>query len=371
MVAPMTMPEPWWSCCCLPGRQRKSGSSDRATFMRKVPEPDLRLLKRAASSGSTAPSGTRSRNSSFGGTLAATVRAAMRSPDASRTPAILPSSMMRPATGASQADAGAARLRRVRHGPGDGAHAADGMAPHAALAVDLAEAVVQQHVGRARRMRAGVGADDAVEGERALEHVALEPLIEEVGCALGEEIEQQALVGERKTHEPPAEARAADQLEDAAADVGRCLEGERAQEATRRARARRRRPAAARHPWPRTPPPRAAVGNHAVGHQQRAPLVHRPEVGDGPLDDLQAMPRELEIGDHDGVQQAHRVGGDRVAEARMELLGDGRPADHRVLFEHDDAQAGARQIGSAGEAVVPAADDGDVVGIVGHVPYVG
>ena len=102
MVAPMTMPEPWWSCCCLPGRHKKSGSSDSATFMRKVPEPDLRPLKRAASSGSTAPSGTRSRNSSFGGTLAATVRAAMRSPDASRTPATLPSSMMRPATGASR-----------------------------------------------------------------------------------------------------------------------------------------------------------------------------------------------------------------------------------------------------------------------------
>ena len=78
---------------CRAGRG-KSGSSDSATFMRKVPEPDLRPVKRAASSGSTAPSGTRSRNSSFGGTLAATARAAMRSPDASRTPATLPSSMM-------------------------------------------------------------------------------------------------------------------------------------------------------------------------------------------------------------------------------------------------------------------------------------
>ena len=37
----MTMPEPWWSCAGLPGRQRKSGSSDSATFMRKVPEPGL------------------------------------------------------------------------------------------------------------------------------------------------------------------------------------------------------------------------------------------------------------------------------------------------------------------------------------------
>ena len=51
----------------LPGRQVKSGSSQSATFMRNVPEPDLDADEARASSGSTASAGTRSRNSSFGG----------------------------------------------------------------------------------------------------------------------------------------------------------------------------------------------------------------------------------------------------------------------------------------------------------------
>jgi hypothetical protein len=48
-------------------------------------------------------------------------------------------------------------------------------------------------------VRAGIGADDGVEGERALHHLALEPTHEKIGRALGEEIEQQTLVGERET----------------------------------------------------------------------------------------------------------------------------------------------------------------------------
>ena len=55
-----------------------------------------------------------------------------------------------------------------RHGPGDGAHAADGVAPDAFLAVHLAEAVVQKNIGRAWRVGARIIADDAVEAVRAL-----------------------------------------------------------------------------------------------------------------------------------------------------------------------------------------------------------
>ena len=116
---------------------------------------------------------------------------------------------------------------------------------------------------------------------------------------------------------------------------------------------------------------RALPVGEAIGHQQIAALVHRPEVGDGTLDDPEPMAFQLQVGDDHRVEQAHRVGGHRVAEARMKLLGHGRAADHCILFEHDDAQARAGQVGGAGEPVVPGADDGDVVGIVGHVPFVG
>ena len=151
-----------------------------------------------------------------------------------------------------RADDGAARLGRARHGLRDGAHAADGVAPHPGFAVHLAEGVVQQHVGGAGREGAGVGADDAVEGQRALHHLALEPLRQVVRRALGEEVEQQPLVVEREADEAAAEARASDQLEDAAAGVGR-PPAARGRAGTRpHAPAPRRRPAAAPHPSRRT-----------------------------------------------------------------------------------------------------------------------
>ena len=66
------------------------------------------------------------------------------------------------------------------------------------LAVHLAETMVQQHVGRAGRRRRRIGSDDAVEGECRLDHVALEPAVEEIGGARGEQLEEQPLVGERE-----------------------------------------------------------------------------------------------------------------------------------------------------------------------------
>ena len=82
------------------------------------------------------------------------------------------------------------------------------------------------------------------------------------------------------------------------------------------------------------------------------------------------MPHQLEIADHDRIEQAHGVGCDRVAKARMELLGDRRAADDCILLQHDDAQTRARQIRGAGQPVVASTNDGNVMSVVGHVPYV-
>ncbi len=106
------------------------------------------------------------------------------------------------------ADLCATRLRGCGHSLRDGAHAADGMPPGAALAIHLAEAVVQEDVGGAGRRRGGVVADDAVEGEGRLDGVALEPAVEEVGGAAGEEIDEDALVGETQIEEALADAGA-------------------------------------------------------------------------------------------------------------------------------------------------------------------
>jgi hypothetical protein len=85
------------------------------------------------------------------------------------------------------------RLTGLGHGLGDRAHAADGVAPGALLAVHLAEGVVQQHIGRARRVRAGEVADHGVEAEAGLDRVALEPAVQEIAGALGEQVQQVAL----------------------------------------------------------------------------------------------------------------------------------------------------------------------------------
>ncbi|MHC2468786.1 hypothetical protein ACVIHD_007798 [Bradyrhizobium embrapense] len=69
---------------------------------------------------------------------------------------------------------------------------------------------------------------------------------------------------------------------------------------------------------------------------------------------------KLQVGDDLRVEQAHRVGGDRIAEARTKLFGDGGAADHLAAFHDPDLEPGHREIGRAGEAVVPRTDDDDV-----------
>ena len=75
-------------------------------------------------------------------------------------------------------------------------------------------------------------------------------------------------------------------------------------------------------------------------HQRQEPVLHQVEL----VDDLRP-------------QQAQRVGERREREARHQLLGDGGAADHRVLLEHQRAQAGLAEVRRVGEAVVAAADD--------------
>ena len=69
----------------------------------------------------------------------------------------------------------------------DGAHAADGVAPHALLAVHFAEDVMQQHVSGARRVRARQIADHRIEAEHGFDRIGLEPAIEHVAGRFAQE----------------------------------------------------------------------------------------------------------------------------------------------------------------------------------------
>ena len=95
-------------------------------------------------------------------------------------------------------DLGAVPARRARHRLRDRAHAADGVAPHALLAVHLAERVVQHHVGRAGGVGAGVIADDGVEAEQRLHQIVLETLVQHLAGRAREQVEQVALLLQRE-----------------------------------------------------------------------------------------------------------------------------------------------------------------------------
>ncbi len=245
------------------------------------------------------------------------------------------------------------------HGLGDRAHAADRMTPRALLAVHLAEHVMEQNIGRARRVGAGVVADHRVEAERRLDRLALEPAVQEGARALGEEVDEVALALERQLRQRAPLRRRPQQRLKPTARVRRGLERQIAQHVghavERGVVGRQSRCVAGGEP-----------GELGLGARKPAPNLQiaavrlRQHVGDRPLDDAQAALVQAHVGDHLRVQQADRVARRRVAEARVELFRHRRTADDRPALEHAHGHPGARQVEGADEAIVPAADDDGV-----------
>ncbi len=99
----------------------------------------------------------------------------------------------------------------------------------------------------------------------------------------------------------------------------------------------------------------------ACAGRKVAPVRQRQEVVELAHDDPEAVRLEIEIADHFGLQQRNRVRRDRVAKARMELLGDRRAADDAAAFEHEHLEAGLREVRGADKAVVAGADQDRVV----------
>ena len=81
--------------------------------------------------------------------------------------------------------------------------------------------------------------------------------------------------------------------------------------------------------------------------------------------DLEAVPRQVELADDLRPQQRHDVRADGELEAGEDLFGDRGAADHVPALEHEHLASRAREIRGSGEAVVPAADD-DHVGTSSH-----
>ncbi|MGY4226026.1 hypothetical protein ACVMIH_003387 [Bradyrhizobium sp. USDA 4503] len=98
----------------------------------------------------------------------------------------------------------------------------------------------------------------------------------------------------------------------------------------------------------------------AFAGQKIAAVGRGEEVLRAPLDDPEAVIGKFQVRHDLRIEQAHRVGGDRIAEARAKFFGDRGAADHVAAFHDLHAQPGHREIGRAGEAVVPRTDDNDV-----------
>ena len=98
----------------------------------------------------------------------------------------------------------------------------------------------------------------------------------------------------------------------------------------------------------------------ALAGQEIAAIGRGQEVLHAAFDDAQAVIGQLQVGNDLRVEQADRIGGHRIAEAGMEFLGHGGAADHLAALDHLHAQAGHREIGRAGEAVMPRTNDDNV-----------
>ena len=98
----------------------------------------------------------------------------------------------------------------------------------------------------------------------------------------------------------------------------------------------------------------------AFAGQEIAAVGGGQEILRAALDDAQAVIGQLQVGDDLRVEQADGVGRDRIAEAGMKFLGHRGAADHLAALDHLHAQARHREIGRAGEAVMPRPDDDDV-----------
>src|SRR5262245_37311778 len=97
------------------------------------------------------------------------------------------------------------------------------MSPGAALAVHFPESMVQQHVGRAGRVRACEVADLGVEAEDCFDGVTLEPPVEQLARAPRHDLPKVALRAAREERELAAQGERAKAAAPVEAEVGRGL----------------------------------------------------------------------------------------------------------------------------------------------------
>ncbi len=228
-------------------------------------------------------------------------------------------------------DLSALRPRRARDGLADRAGPALLEPPRAKRPVDLAHVVVKEHVRRARRARAQERPDDPARRLGGLERVELEPLVEIVRAAHGHQLV------ERVEPLPTERAEVAAQLQEPRQISRRERSGIRRHHAQDWLHGHRHVVHEASEDDGGVGVPRgmaAQLAPRLVGIGPRSQIVAVVERRDGALEreNLEAVPRQIEIADDLGAEQAHDVGEDRELETGKYLLGHRRAADHGALL---------------------------------------
>ena len=245
---------------------------------------------------------------------------------------------------------------RFRHAAG----AAFGQSPRPEGAVDVAHVVVEQHVGGAGRSHAEERADDPGGGHRRLQHVGLEPLIEEVHRAHRQQLQLVVAIEVGQVAEPSGQVHEGG---DVAQPAGEGIGRRHCQDVLGKA-------AHLDH--------RAAVFVIDLGIGARMPgnlaerarvIVHAPQVvaarhrreGAVERQDLEPVPRQIQLPDDFRPQQRDDVRADRESEAREDFFADRGAADDVTPLEHQHLAAGAREVSRGSESVVPGANDDGVI----------
>ncbi len=230
---------------------------------------------------------------------------------------------------------------------------------------------MQQHVAGARRRWRRHRADDRIGRQRRLQHVRLEPAVEDRPRRTAEQFQ----CGRKIVAESPQgamEAQHAVQVAPAFEQAASTQPGRQGQQFRRNVFEHRfqrlgdpRQPGlvtrvserVARREACDLPPVQLGVR----AHQQAASVGQRRERRRHPRQHPVAVPRQFKLALDVRQQQRDQVRGGGSPIARRDLLADGSTADDAAPFEHQHAAAGARQVGGTDQAVVAGADNDRVV----------
>ena len=260
-------------------------------------------------------------------------------------------------------DRGSAGFGRPGDRHRDRSHSSDYLTPDAAHAVHLAEGVVEQVVSGAGRPRTGPDPDHAGRGDRALEPVVLEPVVEQVADRHREDPDQVVDVALAHAADPGTFAEdAGDVAGGLRTECGRFAEQHRPDEGG--------------GTLEQFFEPRVRLGVllrmlrdrfdgalDFVEEEDRPVLGHR-RVGGVEGVGLVAEVLEAEVTDHLRLEHGDHVRAAGHPGAGPDLFRHAGAAEDAPSFEDQRLHAGLGQVGGRGQAVVSATDHDRVVALL-------